>query len=93
MMNIIILIVPSHHIIGLITITQGALETVWGGEVAVGCSAPGGTPQVSSSHHQCHWSGLQYKMTIMLDVTAMTNNVDIDGYGHGDDDDVSRLWW
>ena len=28
---------------------QGALETVWGGEVAVGCSAPGGLPQVSSS--------------------------------------------
>ena len=28
---------------------QGALESVWGGEVAITCSAPGGLPQVLST--------------------------------------------
>ena len=43
---IINLIVINLIIICLMINAQGALETVWGGEVAVACSAPGGLPQV-----------------------------------------------
>jgi len=40
---------PAKPVLSLPTaaVQQGALETVWGGEVAVGCSAPGGLPQAS----------------------------------------------